>query len=54
MRKAVLRILIVATYHNLRPLNSLAVSESDVIFEQDSGKIKLEDDFSDLDDFMNN
>lgn len=31
--------------------------ENDIVFEQDSGKIKLEDDFSDLDafdDFMNN
>ena len=32
-------------------------SETDIIFEQDSGKVKLEDDLSDLDafdDFMNN
>ena len=28
-------------------------SENDIVFEQDSGKIKLEDDFSDLDEFMN-
>ena len=29
-------------------------TESDIVFEQDSGKVKLEDDFSDLDEFMNN
>ena len=29
-------------------------TENDVVFEQDSGKVKLEDDFSDLDEFMNN
>ena len=29
-------------------------SENDIVFEQDSGKVKLEDDFSDLDEFMNN
>lgn len=28
-------------------------TENDIVFEEDSGKIKIEDDFSDLDEFMN-
>ena len=29
-------------------------AENDVLFEQDNGKVKIEEDFSDLDEFMNN